>query len=116
MFDVGFFELVLIMVIALMVIGPDKLPGLAKTAGLWVGKAQAIVRSVKADIEQELAASDVKKNTNGEEPEGREALTDLFADVKSMADEACNFRLDASGQLQTPETKDSDKVTDNNQQ
>ena len=61
MFDIGFWELALIMVVALMVIGPDRLPGLARTAGLWFGKAQAMVKSVKADIDLELKAEDLKK-------------------------------------------------------
>ena len=55
MFDVGFFELMLIAVVALLVVGPERLPRLAKTAGLWVGKAKRFVSNVKTDIEQERA-------------------------------------------------------------
>jgi len=108
MFDIGFFELALILVVALLVIGPDKLPGLARTAGLWVGKGQAMVRSVKADIDRELAAGELKDTLL--EKEDKEALTDLFAEAKNiMAEEArCDFHLDASGQTDantTPERK-----------
>lgn len=100
MFDIGFWELTLIMVVALMVIGPDKLPGLARTAGLWVGKAQAMVRSVKADIDRELSAGDLKKS-----PANGDADTpDLFAEINEIAEQAkCNFHMDASGQVQTPQ-------------
>ncbi|NHZ69613.1 MAG: twin-arginine translocase subunit TatB [Thermotogales bacterium] len=91
MFDIGFWELTLIMVVALMVIGPDKIPGLARTAGLWIGKAQAMVRSVKADIDREL------NNGDADTP-------DLFAEINEVAEQAkCNFHMDASGQVQTPE-------------
>ncbi len=95
MFDIGFFELAMVFIVALLVIGPDRLPGLARTAGLWIGKGQAMIRSVKADIDRELDVSQAK------EPLVKDTeLNDLFADVKSVADEArCNFRLDASGQL-----------------
>jgi sec-independent protein translocase protein TatB len=48
MFDVGFWELCLIAVVSLLVIGPEKLPKLARIAGFWVGKTRHIVASVKA--------------------------------------------------------------------
>ena len=58
MFDVGFWELAIIAVIALLVIGPDRLPKAARTAGLWVGKARRMVTDVKADIDREIRESD----------------------------------------------------------
>ncbi|HBE93244.1 MAG TPA: twin-arginine translocase subunit TatB [Gammaproteobacteria bacterium] len=61
MFDIGFFEIIFIMVIALLVVGPERLPRIARTAGLWVGKMRGFVSSVKADIDQELAAEELKK-------------------------------------------------------
>jgi len=100
MFDIGFFELALVLLVALIVIGPDKLPGLARTAGLWLGKGQAMVRNVKADIDRELAAGEIKDKFL--EKEETESLTDLLADTKELAEEVrCNFRLDASGQIDT---------------
>jgi len=90
MFDIGFWELALIMVVALMVIGPERLPGLARTAGLWAGKAQAMIRSVKMDIDRELAEG------------GKDG--GLVAEISQIAEEAkCNFHLDASGQMLPPE-------------
>ncbi len=61
MFDVGFAEIVLVMVIALLVVGPERLPKLARTAGLWLGKARAFVQSVREDVERELAAEELKR-------------------------------------------------------
>ncbi len=61
MFDVGFAEIVLVMVIALLVVGPERLPRLARTAGLWLGKARAFVQSVREDVERELAAEELKR-------------------------------------------------------
>ena len=61
MFDIGFFEIIFIMVIALLVVGPERLPRIARAAGLWVGKMRGFVASVKADIDQELAADELKK-------------------------------------------------------
>ena len=61
MFDIGLFEIIFIMVIALLVVGPERLPRIARTAGLWVGKMRGFVASVKADIDQELATEELKK-------------------------------------------------------
>ena len=61
MFDIGFWEIIFIMVITLLVIGPERLPRVARTAGLWLGKMRGFVSSVKADIDQELAGEELKK-------------------------------------------------------
>jgi sec-independent protein translocase protein TatB len=61
MFDVGFFELALIGVIALLVVGPERLPGLARTAGAWIRRMRQFVGSVQKDIEQEIQAEEIKK-------------------------------------------------------
>ncbi len=61
MFEIGIWELVLIMVIALIVIGPERLPEMARNVGRWVGKARGMVRSVKAEIDRELAAEELQR-------------------------------------------------------
>ena len=61
MFDIGFWELLVIGVVALLVIGPERLPKVARTAGLWVGRARRFVSTVKADIDREIAADELKK-------------------------------------------------------
>lgn len=61
MFDIGFWELTMIAVIALLVIGPDKLPGVARTAGKWVGRARRFVGDVKTDIDRELKQEELRK-------------------------------------------------------
>gem|GEM_PF-570095 len=54
MFDLGFWEFCLIAVVALLVFGPEKLPGAARTAGLWIGRARRFIGSIKQDIDKEL--------------------------------------------------------------
>jgi len=61
MFDIGFTEIILIFVVTLLVVGPERLPRLARTAGLWVGKMRGFVSSIKADIDRELATEELKK-------------------------------------------------------
>lgn len=61
MFDIGFWELTLIAVVALLVIGPERLPRVARTAGLWAGRMRGFVMTVKADIDKELRAEELKR-------------------------------------------------------
>ena len=59
MFDIGFSELLLIAVIALVVLGPERLPKAARFAGLWVRRARAQWYAVKFELEHELAAEEL---------------------------------------------------------
>ena len=60
MFDVGFWELVLVAVVALVVIGPERLPKVARIAGLWMGRARRTLASVKEEIDRELRAQELQ--------------------------------------------------------
>jgi sec-independent protein translocase protein TatB len=62
MFDVGFSELALIALVALIVLGPEKLPGVARTVGALVRRARSSWQNVKGEIERELAADELRKN------------------------------------------------------
>ena len=61
MFDVGFWELSIIAIVALVVIGPERLPKVARTAGLWIGRGRRFVANVKADIDKEIKAEELKQ-------------------------------------------------------
>ncbi|ROR34472.1 Sec-independent protein translocase protein TatB [Inmirania thermothiophila] len=61
MFDIGFWEVALVLLVALLVIGPERLPRVARTAGLWVARLRQMVGSVKADIEREIRAQELKE-------------------------------------------------------
>jgi sec-independent protein translocase protein TatB len=61
MFDIGFSEIILIAVVMLLVVGPERLPHIARTTGLWVGRMRGFISSVKADIDRELATEELKK-------------------------------------------------------
>jgi len=61
MFDIGFSELMVIAVVALIVIGPERLPRVARTAGALLGRLQRYVNDVKADVEREIQIEELKK-------------------------------------------------------
>ena len=60
MFDAGFLEMLVIGVLALIVVGPERLPGLARKAGVLMAKARGFITSTKADIEKEIQAEEMK--------------------------------------------------------
>jgi sec-independent protein translocase protein TatB len=61
MFDVGFWELAIVGLVALLVVGPERLPKLARTAGLWIGRGRRMLSSVKAEIDREIKAEELKQ-------------------------------------------------------
>jgi sec-independent protein translocase protein TatB len=61
MFDIGFWELLLIAIVALVVVGPERMPRLIRVTGLWIGRANASIQSVRSEISRELSAEDLKK-------------------------------------------------------
>lgn len=80
MFDIGFSEIALIAVVALLVLGPERLPRVARTAGALLRRARANWQNVRSEIERELAAEDLKKSLH----EARRAA-DLRPDVDAAA-------------------------------
>jgi sec-independent protein translocase protein TatB len=61
MFDIGFSELIMIGLVSLLVIGPERLPKVARLAGFWIGKTRSMVASVKSEIKQELQAEELRQ-------------------------------------------------------
>jgi sec-independent protein translocase protein TatB len=84
MFDIGFSELLVIGVVALIVLGPERLPKVARTVGQWLGKAQRYVNDVKADIAREGELAELKKLKGEVESAAREMQTDMTATANSI--------------------------------
>ncbi|MBF0218669.1 MAG: twin-arginine translocase subunit TatB [Gammaproteobacteria bacterium] len=61
MFDIGFWELMVIAVVALLVIGPERLPEVARSTGRWYGKVRGFVNNMKREINRELKADELKQ-------------------------------------------------------
>lgn len=82
MFDVGFSELLIIAVVALLVLGPERLPKAARFAGLWVRKARAQWYSVKSELELELAQEEMKKHLQDAENSIKAPVQALSEDLQ----------------------------------
>ncbi|MCP5184230.1 MAG: twin-arginine translocase subunit TatB [Pseudomonadales bacterium] len=66
MFDIGFTELLLVAVVGLLVIGPDRLPETLRTLGLWLGRLRRSFTAVKSEIEREIGMDDVRRQLHNE--------------------------------------------------
>lgn len=62
MFDIGFWELALLAVIGLIVLGPERLPAVARTVGLWVGRVRGYVRGLSEELERETRLRDMRED------------------------------------------------------
>jgi sec-independent protein translocase protein TatB len=87
MFDVGFSELMIIAVVALIVIGPERLPKVARTMGHLVGRLQRYVNDVKADINREMELDELKKFRSSFEDAARDVQQSVHAEAAKAESE-----------------------------
>ena len=83
MFDVGFWEICMVGLVSLLVIGPEKLPKAARIAGFWLGKTRNMVAAVKAEIKEELQAEEIRQMLK--EQAALEDLHKVVDDAKNAA-------------------------------
>ena len=79
MFEVGFSEMLVIGIVALIVLGPERLPRAARMVGLWVRRMRAYWFSMQAQLEQELAAEELRKSLR----EAQDAVEEMKATLKA---------------------------------
>ena len=84
MFDIGFSELLLFGVIALIVLGPEKLPQAARTAGQWYAKLRRMISTLQSEIEFELDLAETRKQMQDELAKIRQTETDMKRELAEM--------------------------------
>ena len=104
MFDIGFSELLLVALVALLVLGPQRLPRAARFVGLWVRRARAQWYSVKAELERDLAAEELQRSLR----EGREAMREA-GDALRDAGRQAREGLDPAAGVRPPAPGDTDR-------
>lgn len=82
--NIGFFELILLGVVALLVLGPEKLPGAIRTTSLWIGRLKRSFNTIKMDIEKEIGADEIRRQLRNE------AIMDKFKQTKAQVNDAVN--------------------------
>lgn len=97
MFEIGFWELTLIGIVAMIVVGPERLPGLARTAGLWLGKARRMVADVKAEVDRELHLEEIKQSLR---EQGH--LTEINDIKKDLTDRVKGIQEDLQAEFDDP--------------
>lgn len=67
MFDIGFSEIVVCAIVALIVIGPERMPEAVRTVGLWVGRLKRSLRETRSEIERQIGVDDIRRQLHNEE-------------------------------------------------
>ena len=99
MFDVGFSELMVIGIVALMVIGPEKLPKVARTVGALLGRMQRYVNDVKADINREIELDEFKKMHTSVQDAAKSIETSMTETMSGFQAQADELNKIASGDI-----------------
>tara|TARA_R110002096_G_scaffold410613_1_gene610377 strand:+ start:281 stop:604 length:324 start_codon:yes stop_codon:yes gene_type:complete len=95
MFDFSFWELTIVVIVALLVVGPDKLPALAAKLGRWIGKAKRMMMSVRSDIENELKAAELKEMLEKQQSEISQ-LRNILSDTQKETQNEIQKALDTT--------------------
>lgn len=77
MFDIGFAEILLVAVVALVVLGPEKFPVAVKTLGLWFGRAKRAVTSIQSEISEEIRLDEMRRTVAIEKAQLEKELQDM---------------------------------------
>lgn len=92
MFDIGFSELIIIGIVALVVVGPERLPKVARTAGHLFGRFQRYVGSVKADLRREIEFDELEKAHHQLKADFDSARNDIAGDLRIVEKELDDVR------------------------
>ena len=116
MFDIGFSELFLFGVIALIVLGPEKLPQAARTAGQWYAKLRRTVSTLQSEIEAELDLAETKQQMQDELANIRKTKADMSREMAEMRGSIKAFENSQSDSLKSNQNSTPIHKTDNSQQ
>ena len=102
MFDIGFSELIVIGVVALIVIGPERLPRVARTAGALLGRFNRYVNDVKSEVRREMELDDLKKFQSELTDQVRDVENTIHKELRSAEDVARGALAEAEGAVSPP--------------
>jgi len=116
MFDPSFFELIVICIVALLVLGPDRLPGAIKTCGLWIGRLRRSFNKIKREIEQEVGADEIRRQLRNEDimEKFKNTKTQITESIDSVKKEAESVKDGLDLKKQLSEFTDGESASEDN--
>ena len=101
MFDVGMFEMILIGVIALLILGPERMPEAARAAGRWVGKARGFITGIKADVASQMSVAELNelRQLRNDLASAKTELNKIQHNASSTLNEQVSLQTSASESL-----------------
>jgi len=112
MFDIGFLELLICGVIALLVLGPERLPSAARAAGRWIGSARRMMSQFTSELDRELKADDLRKELKKAGDVGLEDVQKTVRDALNEAKKYENMVKPAQNQLDQANRKVTSALSD----
>lgn len=100
MFDIGFAELLIIGVVGLLVIGPDRLPEAIRTAALWFGRSKRTISRVREEFEEQIGADEIRRELRNET---------IMEDLKKAEEEFGEFKDNFTDNLDFEESNNNSK-------
>lgn len=94
MFDIGFFELLVIGIVSLIVIGPERLPETIRTVSLWIGRLKRSLRETRSEIEKQIGADDIRRQLHNEDI--MRSLEEAKQDVQDSLDPERVMRMNST--------------------
>ena len=101
MFDFGFSEIFLLSLVALIVLGPTRLPEVMRTCGLWLGRARRVYNNVRLEIEREVGMDDIRRQLHNEQ---------IMSELDAVQKEANSLKKDIDDSTRIPMTTESSAV------
>ena len=110
MFDIGFSEMVVLAVVALVVIGPERLPKVAKQAGAWMGKLRRYVDDVKSDINRQMELTELRNLKSQLTDAAKDIETSISSTVSEVQTSFNDVQKSLEGSADTEPRTDWDKI------
>ncbi len=111
MFDPGFWEMVVIAVLALLILGPERLPVVARKVGFWVGRARRYIASVRSDIEREFRTDELERMLSEQSSEIKELRNMLTSQKDQVVGAVKETEYLLKAKPETPDAADKPDAT-----
>ena len=111
MFDLGFTEVTVVCIVALIIVGPERLPKLAKTIGIFFGKAQRFITDIKHDIDEQVRSDEIEEIKKSVDDTAKQIDASLKEEVNFIEDEIKDEKVDSTIDEIVNAKKKLDKIT-----